>query len=202
MSDALIRAATPADTDAIDRLCRATAQSGEPQPDDVADPILISLVYALPYLHLEPQTARVLERHGRVAGYVVGAVDSYAFYRRWSADWATRHLPRPRGADPDLVALLAEPLRALPAGVDGYPSHLHINLAPAARGGGLGKRLLDAFLDGLRAAGSPGVHLRVAADNQDAVRFYCGRGFMTAERDDETLTMVRGWPPSARPPRR
>lgn len=202
MRAALIRAAVRTDAAAIDALCRATARDGEPQSDDVADPILVSLVYALPYLALEPKTTRVLEYDGRVAGYVVGALDSSAFYRRWAADWAPRHLPRPPGADADLLALLADPLRALPDDVDGYPSHLHINLAPAARGGGWGGRLLDAFSDGLRDAGSPGVHLRVGAANASAVRFYRRHGFVTAEADDETLTMVRRWAPSALPRRR
>lgn len=190
MADDVIRAGSPDDAHALDLLCRATARSGHPQADDVVDPRLVSLVYALPYLALEPQTSRVLEKEGQVVGYVVGAVDSPEFYRRWASDWAPRHLPRRTGADADLVSLLADPMQALPAGSARFPSHLHINLAPEARGSGWGARLLGSFLEGLRVAGSPGVHLRVGAENAPAIHFYRRLGFAVLGCDD-TLTMVR-----------
>jgi ribosomal protein S18 acetylase RimI-like enzyme len=191
--DTRIRPATLPDDDPIDLICRATARGGEPQPDDVADPALVSLVYALPYLALERRTCHVLEDAGTVIGYVVGAVDSADFYRRWTAQWAPRHLPRPVGADPALVSLLADPDRALPPGVERYPSHLHINLLPVARSGGWGGRLLQSFLQTLALAGSPGIHVRVDEGNEAAVRFYRRLGF-TVHRRDHTLTMVRELP--------
>lgn len=189
MTDVHIRPGTPADADAVDAACRATADAGQPQPSHVADPALVSLVYARPYLELEPATSRLLVLDGSVSGYVVGAVDSVAFYRRCHG-WAARHLPRPPGADPDLVALLAEPERALPSGVAEFPSHLHVNLLPVARGGGLGRRLVSSFLTGLVGAGSPGVHLKVDRANRRAVGFYARLGFTTLH-DGETLTMAR-----------
>ena len=203
MVDAVIRVGSADDAYALDLLCRATARGGGPQPDDVVDPSLVSLVYALPYLALEPQTSRVLEKGAQVVGYVVGALDSPTFYRRWASDWAPRHLPRPAGADAALVSLLADPAQALPAGIERFPSHLHINLAPEARGGGWGGRLLESFLEGLRAAGSPGVHLRVGAENTPAIRFYRRHGFAVLG-GDHTVTLVRsitghGLPPSPRP---
>lgn len=190
MADAVIRVGSADDAHALDLLCRATALSGDPQPDDVVDPGLVSLVYALPYLALEPQASRVLEKDAQVVGYVVGALDSPRFYRRWASDWAPRHLPRPAGADAALVSLLADPAQALPAGIERFPSHLHVNLATEARGGGWGARLLESFLEGLRAAGSPGVHLRVGAENTPAIRFYRRLGFAVLGGDD-TLVMVR-----------
>lgn len=190
MSDPFVRPGLSTDADLVAAVCVATAEAGRPQPVDVADPDLVALVYARPYLALEPQTSRVLIDEGTIVGYVVGAVHSPSFYRRWRAEWTGRHLPRPAGADPGLVRLLTHPELALPPDVVRYPSHLHVNLLPAARGGGLGARLVHSFLGGLAAAGSPGVHLRVNADNTRAQRFYERLGFARHGGDD-TVTMVR-----------
>jgi ribosomal protein S18 acetylase RimI-like enzyme len=190
MTGMVVRAGRCTDADAVTEVCRTTADGGEPQPRDVTDPALVELVYARPYLALEPSTARVMLRRSQVVGYVVGAVDSVAFYRRWQDEWAPDHLPRPEGADPGLERLLREPMSALPVGVEHYPSHLHVNLVPSARGGGRGRALLESFVEGLVAAGSPGVHLRVDAANSGAVRFYERAGFTVAS-DGATRTMVR-----------
>lgn len=190
MTGVRIRPGRHTDADSVAAVCRATAAGGGPQPSDVVDPTLVELVYARPYLALEPSTARVMLSAGRVVGYVVGARDSAAFYRRMQAEWAPAHLPRPQGADPDLELLLRDPIGALPADVEPYPSHLHINLLPGARGGGHGLALLQSFCDGLHAAGSTGVHLRVDVANGGAVRFYERAGF-TLHSDGPTPTMVR-----------
>ena len=207
-ADSRIRPATVADGPAVDGLCRATAHGGSPQPPDVADPQLVSLVYALPYLTLEPQTCRVLEQAGTITGYVVGALDSAAFYRRWGEQWAPLHLPRSDGADPALVSVLADPMQALAPGAERFPSHLHVNLLPVARSGGWGARLLVSLLESMAAAGSPGVHVRVDAANERAVGFYRRLGFRLHGGDD-TLTLVRELgqlspplPPWRRPRRR
>lgn len=190
MTGVRIRPGRPTDADAVAAVCRATAVGGSPQPSDVVDPTLVELVYARPYLALEPSTARVMLSADHVVGYVVGARDSTKFYRRWETEWAPAHLPRRPGADPELDQLLRDPMSALPADVDPYPSHLHINLLPGARGGGHGLTLLESFCDGLHAAGSTGVHLRVDAANAGAVRFYRRAGF-TLLSDGPTPTMVR-----------
>jgi GNAT superfamily N-acetyltransferase len=58
-----------------------------------------------------------------------------------------------------------------------YPAHLHINLAPAFRGRGVGVRLIAAFAARAVAAGVPGFHVVTAKDARN-VRFYtrCGLG--------------------------
>jgi GNAT superfamily N-acetyltransferase len=195
-----IRPGQPDDADEVAALCRATARAGEPQEADHPDPELVALVYARPYLELEPATSRVLIDGARIVGYVVGAVDSAGFYARWEQQWAPRHLPRPVRSDPTLVRLLERPTAALPVGVAAYPSHLHVNLLPEARGSGRGRLLLADFLDGLRSAGSPGVHLRLGRTNDRARRFYQRFGFDRVLDDPgpDTLTMVLRLVPAVR----
>lgn len=187
-----IRPGRPGDADEVAAVCRATARAGEPQEADHPDPELVTLVYARPYLALEPATSRVLVDGERVVGYVVGAIDSAVFYSRWQRHWAPRHLPRLVPSDPGLAHLLEHPMAAMPVGVTGYPSHLHINLLPEARGSGQGRLLLADFVTGLRSAGSPGVHLRVGRANDRARRFYERLGFRRVADDPTTgtLTMV------------
>lgn len=58
-----------------------------------------------------------------------------------------------------------------------FPAHLHINLAPAARGLGVGTRLIEAFLADACAAGCAGVHL-VTGRNSRNRSFYARNGFV------------------------
>ncbi len=53
----------------------------------------------------------------------------------------------------------------------------YIGVAPTARGRGLGKRLLTAFLEASRAAGYASVALSVETDNPAAIALYTNGGF-------------------------
>jgi GNAT superfamily N-acetyltransferase len=92
---------------------------------------------------------------GHVVGYIVGAIDDPA--------------QNPRYADiPYFVPwshLTAE-----------YPAHLHINVAPEWRGGGLGARLIAAFAHDAAAAGAAGLHV-VTGEGMRNVGFYLRNGF-------------------------
>ena len=57
-----------------------------------------------------------------------------------------------------------------------FPAHLHINLAPAFRGRGIGKALVDAFAALAAAAGAAGIHV-VTGKGMRNVRFYESCGF-------------------------
>ncbi len=59
------------------------------------------------------------------------------------------------------------------AGHDGRRGFLyHLAVAPEYRGRGLGKALVGASLDGLRAMGIQKVHLFVLADNADGLAYW------------------------------
>jgi GNAT superfamily N-acetyltransferase len=53
-----------------------------------------------------------------------------------------------------------------------WPSHLHINVAPEARGTGTADGLMNRWFHRLREARSPGCHLQTLAENDRAVRFF------------------------------
>jgi GNAT superfamily N-acetyltransferase len=59
-----------------------------------------------------------------------------------------------------------------------WPAHLHINLLPEARAGGVGRRLMMLWLDRLRTLEAPGCHVETMAENTRAVGFFEATGFV------------------------
>ncbi|MGC5165923.1 GNAT family N-acetyltransferase [Luteimicrobium sp. DT211] len=204
------RAHDPAEVDRIYDVCLRTGASGADATDAFADPRLLGEVYAGPYLRFAPDLAFVLDagpttsptsaqgaRPGAgspgepvagVVGYVLGVADTAAFEDELEASWwpdlrARYPLDRFPAGSPDagVVGLIHEPPRAAPELLRDYPAHLHVDLLPQAQGGGNGRRLIATLLDALRAAGAPGVHLGVAADNVNAQGFYEHLGFRRVE---------------------
>jgi ribosomal protein S18 acetylase RimI-like enzyme len=199
VSDLRIRPYRPADLEALYDICLRTGAAGEDATALMADPRLLGDLYAAPYGVLEPEHAFVLVDAGDAAvGYVLGALDTEAFEARCEAEWwpavRARH---PAGEttgmlDDLFLARLHDPRPAPPEVLARYPSHLHIDLLPAAQDGGWGRLLLEALFSSLRADGSRGVHLGVSAANQRALGFYRHLGFeeLAADRGGHLLGMV------------
>ena len=187
-----IRSWRPHDAAAVRRICLATGDGGDPVHPIMRDPDLFAHVFTDPYLLLQPELAFVAESGGTVLGYVVAALDSEEFYARWQLEWSPRFgathpassRPDPRDADSQLRAYLHRPRLLLPEDLDGYPSHLHINLVAGARGRGGGRRLLDAAFHALARAGSPGVQLGVRPSSTGAHAFYRAVGMRRLPSDD------------------
>ena len=182
---ALIRAVAPGDLDALYRIALRTGDSGQDATHLYRDGALVGHLYAAPYAVLAPEFAFVAEDGEGVGGYIVGALDTLAFEARLEADWwpdLRRRYPDP-GGDPkhwvldDIRAWQIHHPRPPPTRVtDAYPSHLHINLLPRLQGRGLGKALIDRWIDAVAAAGSRGLHLGVSPSNHRALRFYAAYG--------------------------
>lgn len=181
------------DAEAVRRICLATGDGGDPVHPIMRDPELFAHVFTDPYLLLQPEFAFVAESGGAVLGYVVAALNTEEFYARWQLEWSPRFgashpassRPDPRYADSQLRAYLHRPRLLLPRDLDGYPSHLHINLVPAARGRGGGRRLLDTAFAELARAGSPGVQLAVRPSSTGAHAFYRAVGMTRLPSDDQ-----------------
>lgn len=108
------------------------------------------LEHDAPWAHIALAPSQV------VAGYVVGDVDDPA--------------QSPRYADIGYLEHWGALTRD-------YPAHLHINLAPAYRGCGLGSRLIGTFIAGIAGARCPGVHV-VTSRGARNVAFYERNGFI------------------------
>ena len=181
-----IRAARPDDLDALYEICVRTADAGEDATALHTDAALPGHVWAAPYLMHEPQHAFVVvDPDDQAVGYILGAADSRAFEaeleRSWWPGLRDRYPVVADGrtpADQDTVALIHDPPRAHDALLEAFPSHLHIDLLPAAQGRGNGRALIETLLAALAEAGSVGVHLGVSNRNERAIGFYRAMGLI------------------------
>lgn len=173
------------DLEGLYRVAVATGVSGCDASARYRDPDLIGHVYAAPYALFSPQTAFVVEADG-VAGYVLGPSDTPQFEARLEAEWWPGLRSRYRAPtglraswtrDQALSDLIHHPFRAPKELTGPFPAHLHVNLLPALRGRGFGRRLLDRWFEAVRALGATGSHLSTGAGNIRAVRFYRAIGF-------------------------
>ncbi|GAA4302528.1 GNAT family N-acetyltransferase [Actinomadura luteofluorescens] len=146
-------------------------------------------IYLDPYMDLAPDSLFVAVLDGALVGYLTGCLDSAKFpsesERVGRAIRKYRLAFQPRNAaffaraafDAASVALRREPTaRALRDAL--RPAHLHINLAPEARGTGAADALMDRWFDRLKETGSPGCHLQTLVENTRAVRFFQRMGFV------------------------
>jgi len=213
MTEPRIRPYLSSDFDAVYRVCLHTGDAGNDASHLIDDPAILGHLYVGPYVTLEPELAFVLEDEQGVCGYVLGALDSRAFERRYREEWLPplqARYPDPTG-DPKawtpterLYHQLHHPRAEFPAELEDYPSHLHIDLLPRAQGRGNGRRMMRRLLAALRERGSYGVCLGVSPKNHRAIAFYKKLGFMElgsgAERSPDTLYMAM--PLARRPPER
>lgn len=194
----MIRRYQPGEEQVLYDICLLTGDSGVDASGLYQDPRLLGEVYVGPYLRFAPAHALVGVDADGVAGYVLGVVDTVAFEAECERSWWPALRARyPLAEFPDdtpdgrIVRLIHSPPTASPDVVERYPAHLHIDLLPRVQGQGDGRRLLTALLDGLRAAGAPGVHLGVGLANQRAIGFYTRMGFTEVRKYTHSLIMAR-----------
>ncbi|MBO3737125.1 GNAT family N-acetyltransferase [Actinoplanes flavus] len=190
----MIRAYRPSDLDAIYDICVRTAASGGDARGRHSSDRLLGDVWAVPYVIREPEHAHVLDDGtGTAVGYILGTADTPAFVEWYRTEWLPATVDRFAPDDPRDAALLAvhrDPDRMLRPEFTPYPAHLHIDLLPEWQGRGMGRGLMSAFLEGLRAAGVPGVHLGMAAENHGAYAFYRRLGFQDLAMADPGARFV------------
>ncbi len=165
------------------------AGAGSPTDNLWGDPETEATAYLYPYLEHEPESLFVaVSDDGELLGYLTGCVNSAAFpSEEKRIDQAIRNprlLLRPTAVGffaRAVVDALSAKLRGQPVVADftdpRWPSHLHINVAPEARGTGAAGALIDRFLAHAKSAGSPGCHLQTVVENPRAVRFFEKMGF-------------------------
>jgi ribosomal protein S18 acetylase RimI-like enzyme len=177
-----------ADRDELVGVVFEAAGEGAPSSEVWGHHASLAEVYLTPYLDLEPESVFVVTVDGRPAGYLAGCVDEASFpseEERTSAairKYRLLRMPGPRRfflrAALD-TALLK--LRRVPTAGEltdpRWPSHLHIDLMPEARGSGAATGLMELWFARLREVGSPGCYLQTSAENTRAVAFFERVGF-------------------------
>jgi ribosomal protein S18 acetylase RimI-like enzyme len=191
-----IRAYEPRDRAAVRAICHLTGFMGDPVDWLWRDRESFADVFTGYWTDREPESALVVETNHddagdscKVIGYLLGCVDTRAVPSLVTTIWP--HLCRRalafqpgtagvlwRALGDVIIDILLE--RKLPTENlldDRWPSHLHIDLLPEARGHGVGRELVTLHLERLRSLGSPGCHLQTIRENKAAVAFFESVGF-------------------------
>ena len=176
------RAGTVHDLPGVYRVCLLTGALGKDARPLHDDPDLLGHVWAGPYLAFPDAVTRVV--HDDPAWPATASPCPTPGVRDWLATCGSRRCapatrsaagrPRPTAA---AVERLHHPPSADAALLGDHPAHLHVDLLPRLQGRGWGRRVMDEVLDGLAAAGAPGVHLGVDEANTGAIAFYERLGF-------------------------
>lgn len=170
------------------KVCLRTGDAGADATGMYRDPDLLGHVYVGAYLARMRGTQLVVVDEQGVAGYLVSADDTAAFEawadEHWWPPLRERYPLRDDGSpDARLIRKIHEPERAPEAVVRDHPAHLHVDLLERARGGGLGRVLIERLVGELRGREVAGVHFGVDARNANAVGFYEHLGFHTLRHE-------------------
>ena len=186
-SNTSIRLYEKGDRAAVFRIGADTSFFGEPLEIYMDDRQLFCDIFYSYYTDLEPEHCWVACAQKEVVGFLTGCVNT-ATQRRL---WARKILPVITGrilrGDYRIgrktlrytwkVVLSAMRSEFTHVNVALYPAHLHINLAVDWRGRGLGRGLMEAYLEQLRQLGVPGVYLDTSSENATACILYEKMGF-------------------------
>jgi len=184
----VIRAFAESDRAALVELF-AHAGEGSPSGELWGHPESEAAIYLTPYVDLEPESLLLADDGGRLVGYLAGSAGGSRLpsetERMERAIKAYRLMLRPRVLGFFLRAL-ADTLwaRIHSTATAGdfsdprWPSHLHINVLPEARGTGAADGLMERFLEHLREQDIPGCYLQTLVENTRAVRFFERMGFV------------------------
>lgn len=164
----------------------ARAGEGAPSGELWRHPASERAVYLDPYIEHCPQTLFVAETDGALVGYLTGCPPGASLPseddRLVAALRSPAVLLRPatarflgRAALDLATVCRREPSDSGELKDERWPAHLHIDVAPEARGTGAAQGLMDAWLTALDGAGC---HLQTLVENVRAVRFFERYGFV------------------------
>ncbi len=183
-----VRPLQPCDIDALYAISLATGLAGGDASSLYSDPKLMGHIYSAPYANLQSDLCLVAEDESGVAGFIVGAADTWAWERRLEQEWWPRlrqQYPSPdetRTAewsyDHRRVVMIHNP-KPTPATIaQSYPAHVHMNLLPRLQGRGAGSRMFAAWRSMAVTRGIGAMHVGVNRDNTRAIRFWSRVGFV------------------------
>jgi GNAT superfamily N-acetyltransferase len=200
LAKAVIRKYQTEDRDAIRKICYGTGMMGYPIDPYFGCLELFADFWMNYYTDYEPESAFVAELEGRVIGYLVGCKDTSRQQRLHNEiimpQIRRRFFRFGYKIDRRLFIFMWRFVRSMWRGefvqapADDFPAHLHMNLAEGYRSGGIGTRLLGAFMNYLRENDVKGLHLGTTTYNRQAVPLYRKWGFRLVLQ--RRLTMYEG----------
>ncbi len=180
------RKAVPQDEEALYAICLATGDAGKDASHLYADEKIVGNIYAVPYLHLCPDSAFVAEDGEGVCGYIVGATDTAAYEERLeqAGGRSCASFIRSRKKRPTLCQ--KNTASALPSFTSRRPCRFGASELPRPyphEPVGAGSRyrwrfsaFVDVGGDGAQQEYS-GIHLGANPDNHNGIAFWQSRGF-------------------------
>lgn len=188
-----IRPYHPSDLTSLYKICLLTANSGKDGTKLFNDPDLVGHFYVAPYAILEPEVAFIVTSNGKPSGYIVGTKDSQKFSEKCEKEWfpiLRNHYPASKESD------LQQDVKAIQRIHEGhkvkeelkdYPAHLHINLLPETQGHGIGRKIMDVFINKLKELQVHALHLEVGKNNPGAIKYYEGVGFQIIREYESSI---------------
>jgi GNAT superfamily N-acetyltransferase len=196
MSDFNIRSYHSSDNDQVYNICLQTGDSGKDATKLFNDPLVLGHIYAGPYMEYEPQSVFILNDDSGICGYILGTMNSNAFYDWMNKDWfpvIRKDYNQPIGESSTwsrtekTINILFQPMNNKL--FTDFPAHLHIDLLPRAQGKGQGTLMMDHYILHLKKNNISGVHLELGITNERAFNFYSKYGMDELERDDDSIYM-------------
>lgn len=179
----LIRSYRDSDLPALYEICLKTGDSGKDATEFYKDHELLGNFYAAPYALFHPELTFILSESDKPVGYIIGTNNSQKFFELTEEKWfpALREkysLPDDNDNSPDarIIRLIHKGHIPRPEMLS-YPAHLHIDILPEGQGKGMGRSLIDTFINKLIEMKTPALHLEVGKRNINAIKFYEKVGF-------------------------
>ena len=183
----IVRPYQTRDRELVLKIASDTAFFGEPVELFLEDRHIFMDAFYSYYVDQEPEHAWVTTYQGEVIGFLTGCTNTQR-QETWFSKHGVPHVIKNlmRGAYKTgpltwrcLRAYLFTFLRreGTNADLSLYPAHLHINIDHQHRGAGLGRQLIQSYLEQLKNLQVPGVHLQTTSENISACILYEKIGF-------------------------
>jgi hypothetical protein len=181
-----IRGFEARDRCALRQIVYETALMGESAALFFQGQEVISDAFSLYFTDYEPGSCFVAEVNGQLAGYLIGAKNKVAAEAIFNAQLALPLFFKALRSGiflkiknlsfifSCLLDLVKNGIKTPDFNAD-YPATFHLNIKDGFRGQEIGTKLINVYLDYLKAAGIPGVHLATMSDR--AANFFLGQGF-------------------------
>ncbi|MFZ5800515.1 MAG: GNAT family N-acetyltransferase [Candidatus Omnitrophota bacterium] len=169
-AEIIIRNFTPEDKEAVREICADTAFMGAPVEHFFTDRRAFVDLAISYYTDFEPQSLFVAQADKEVVGYLAGCKDTRQYKRIFSQHIlpvvvvrlifspAILRIKNLRFFWAGVKSLLKGELRR-PDCLKAFPAHLHINIREGFRKQGIGLKLIERYLEYLKAEGVNGLHL-------------------------------------------